>query len=68
MPFMPPRKNTIETAPGPVLEPAYHDEPVMQEEDDSVTFKRSHFYSALTVLAFAAGILVGYVVWGKISA
>ena len=59
MPFMPPRKNTIE----PIPEPAYHDEPVMQEED-TVTFKRSHFYSTLTVLAFATGILVGYVVWG----
>lgn len=72
MPFMPPRKKTIEpaeptepaeSAPEPVLEPAYIDEPVMQEEN-TVTFKRSHFYSALTVLAFAAGILVGYVVWG----
>ena len=31
---------------------------------DTVTFKRSHFYSALVVLAFAAGILVGYVAWG----
>jgi len=68
MPFMPPRKKTIEPAPEPVFEPAYSDEPVMQEEDDSVTFKRSHFYSALTVLAFAAGILVGYVVWGTESA
>jgi hypothetical protein len=71
MPFMPPRKNTIEPAepaPEPILEPAYSDELVMQDEDDTVTFKRSHFYSALTVLAFAAGILVGYVVWGTGSA
>jgi len=68
MTFMPPRKKTIEPVPEPVLEPQYIDEPVMQEEDDSVTFKRSHFYSALTVLAFAAGILVGYVVWGTESA
>jgi protein-disulfide isomerase len=36
--------------------------PVIQE--DTVTFKRSHFYAVLTVLAFAAGILLGYVVWG----
>ncbi|HZJ22059.1 MAG TPA: thioredoxin domain-containing protein, partial [Anaerolineales bacterium] len=64
---MPPRKNTIEPTPESILEPAYHDEPLMQEED-TVTFKRSHFYSALTVLAFAAGILVGYVVWGTGSA
>jgi protein-disulfide isomerase len=31
---------------------------------DTVTFKRSHFYAALTVLAFAVGVLLGYVVWG----
>jgi len=46
----------------PAIEPEYVDEPVQQEE--TVTFKRSHFYSALTVLAFAAGVLLGYVVWG----
>ena len=70
MPFMPPRKKTIEPAepvPEAVIEPAYSVEPVMQDEA-TVTFKRSHFYSALTVLAFAAGILVGYVVWGIGSA
>jgi protein-disulfide isomerase len=43
----------------PVIEPEYIDEPAVQEED-TVTFKRSHFY----VLAFAAGVLLGYVVWG----
>lgn len=32
---------------------------------DTVTFKRSHFYSVLVVLAFAAGILVGYIAWGR---
>ena len=37
-------------------------EPHLQE--DTVTFKRSYFYSVLVVLAFAAGILVGYVTWG----
>jgi protein-disulfide isomerase len=31
---------------------------------DTVTFKRSHFYAILTVLAFAVGVLLGYVVWG----
>lgn len=62
MPSMPPgTKKIIE----PVIEPEYLDEPVpFTTEEDTVTFKRSHFYSALTVLAFAAGILVGYVVWG----
>ena len=43
-----------------MIEPAYNDEPVQ----DTVTFKRSHFYSVLTVLAFAVGVLLGYVVWG----
>ena len=46
-----------------VIEPDRVEEPVLQEED-TVTFKRSHFYSVLTVLAFAAGVLLGYVVWG----
>lgn len=32
---------------------------------ETVTFKRSHFYSILVVLAFAAGILVGYLAWGR---
>ena len=40
-------------------------EPVPVTKDgDTITFKRSHFYAGLTVLAFAAGILVGYMVWG----
>ncbi|RME89312.1 MAG: DsbA family protein [Anaerolineae bacterium] len=33
--------------------------------EDTVTFKRSHFYGVLVVLAFAAGILVGYLAWGR---
>jgi protein-disulfide isomerase len=33
------------------------------QRGDTVTFKRSHFYSVLVVFAFAAGLLVGYVVW-----
>jgi protein-disulfide isomerase len=32
--------------------------------EDTITFKRTHFYSVLVVLAFAIGILTGYVVWG----
>jgi len=46
----------------PVDEPVYG-EPVLREQD-TFTFKRSHFYAVVTVLAFAAGILLGYVVWG----
>jgi protein-disulfide isomerase len=40
-------------------------EEVVVEEEETVTFKKSHFYSVLVVLAFAAGILVGYVAWGR---
>ena len=47
----------------PVIEPEYFDEPVI-EESDNLTFKRSHFYAVVTVFAFTAGILLGYVVWG----
>ena len=58
------KKNSTEPIVEPIIEPEYIEEPVIQHDDDTVTFKRSHFYAALTVLAFAAGILVGYVVWG----
>jgi protein-disulfide isomerase len=67
---MPPRKKTtiepaIEQAVEPVIEPepSSEDQPAAIQED-TVTFKRSHFYAVLTVLAFAAGILLGYVAWG----
>ncbi len=67
---MPPRKKPVIE---PDIEPSL--EAVDETEDpsenvststpeDTVTFKRSHFYSALTVLAFAAGVLLGYAVWG----
>jgi protein-disulfide isomerase len=42
-------------------------EVVVQEpktKEDTITFKRSHFYSVLVVVAFLAGILIGYFVWG----
>src|SRR5688572_9632234 len=59
MPAMPPRtKKEVE----PVIEPVEVEQPI--EPEDTVTFKRSHFYSVLVVLAFAAGILAGYVAWG----
>jgi protein-disulfide isomerase len=47
--------------PGLIDEPV--DEPVIEEEN-TFTFKRSHFYALITVFAFAAGVLLGYVVWG----
>lgn len=62
---MPSRKKKIEE---PVIEPLDSDidvEPLTKDEpEQTVTFKLSHFYSVLTVLAFAVGVLVGYVVWG----
>jgi protein-disulfide isomerase len=36
--------------------------------EDVVVFKRSYFYALMVVLAFAAGVLVGYVAWGRESA
>ena len=75
---MPPRKKqTIDPATEQALEPAI--EPVIEPEElpenlepslieeDTVTFKRSHLYAVLTVLAFAAGVLLGYAVWGMES-
>ena len=32
--------------------------------EDTITFKRSHFYIVLVALAFSAGLLVGYGMWG----
>ena len=39
-------------------------EPVVKPET-TFTFKATHFYAVLVVLAFAAGILIGYVAWGR---
>ena len=70
MPVMPSRKKqpvepVIDQAIEPVIEPEDRPQPTATlTEEDTITFKRSHFYSALTVLAFAAGVLLGYVVWG----
>ena len=74
MPDMPTRtKKSI----APVIEPTGESEPIYQpiidepvsiepalREEETFTFKRSHFYAVVTVLAFAAGVLLGYVVWG----
>ena len=67
---MPPRKKqpvepAISQAMEPILEPqAAPENTSPPAQEDTITFKRSHFYSGLTVLAFAAGVLLGYVVWG----
>ena len=39
-------------------------EPVIQQEQ-TFTFKATHFYAVLVVLAFAVGILIGYVAGGR---
>ena len=35
------------------------------ENEDVVVFKRNHFYAIMVVFAFAAGILIGYIAWGR---
>ena len=47
----------------PIIE--YDEEEVIEDPEEFVTFKKSHFYSILVVLAFAVGLLVGYVAWGR---
>lgn len=71
MPAMPPRaKKLTDSAIEPLEETELIDQSVeadmdaSQPEAETFTFKRSHFYAVLTVLAFAAGVLLGYVVWG----
>ena len=66
MPGMPTRtKKVIEPVIEPELEPEQEEQPEeAAPPEDTVTFKRSHFYAVLTVLAFSVGVLLGYVVWG----
>lgn len=65
MPAMPTKLTRIKkVAEEPVIEPEFLDETENEQQEETVTFKRSHFYTVLTVLAFASGVLLGYVVWG----
>jgi protein-disulfide isomerase len=78
MPTMPPKARKAIDEPITdefVMDPIEADEPLDQQPDiepetaeETFTFKRSHFYALMTVFAFAAGILLGYVVWGMNSA
>ena len=43
-------------------------EPPEEKTDDTVVFKRSHFYAIMVVFAFSVGILVGYMAWGRTPA
>ena len=42
-------------------------EPIVKPVE-TVTFRATHFYAVLVVLAFAVGILVGYMAWGRTPA
>ena len=35
------------------------------QEENTVTFKRSHLYVVLLPLAFVVGLSVGYIFWGR---
>jgi protein-disulfide isomerase len=53
----------------PVMEPVEEEIPFEDsnpaiEEEETITFKRSHFYAGVSVLTFFAGIFIGYLVWG----
>lgn len=53
----------------PVIEPltaetAFIEETPSLEETETITFKRSHFYAAVSVFTFFAGLLIGYLIWG----
>lgn len=52
------------TMNNPENEPEKAETPFEPLQEETVTFKKSHFYSVVTVLAFAAGILAGYFIWG----
>ena len=41
-------------------------EPVVKPEE-TFTFKATHFYAVLVVLAFSIGVLIGYLAWGRTS-
>jgi protein-disulfide isomerase len=38
------------------------------EEEATFTFKVTHFYAVLVVLAFSIGVLIGYIAWGRAPA
>lgn len=43
----------------------FEEEQAIQNPEEYITFKMTHFYSVLVVLAFSVGVLVGYVAWGR---
>lgn len=71
MPAMPTRsRKTKDPVEEPVIDPYEETLPFAEEtailtEEDTITFKRSHFYAGVSVFTFLAGILIGYVIWGS---
>jgi len=53
----------MENTPIPSEQPIESPE---KRADDTVVFKRSHFYAIMVVLAFSVGVLVGYMAWGRV--
>ena len=62
MPTKTKKTTSVEKGSIPII---VEEEQLMPDAEEFVTFKRSHFYSVLVVLAFGVGILVGYVLWGR---
>lgn len=60
---MPTRKKSIIVEALPPEPPQPIKPPV-----ETFTFRVTHFYAVLVVLAFAAGILIGYLAWGRTPA
>jgi protein-disulfide isomerase len=56
---------TKKSTPAIEVEDEEKTEEMIESPEETVTFKKSHFYSVLVVLAFAVGVLVGYVAWGR---
>ena len=38
---------------------------ISSDSEETITIKRSQFYAAMVALAFATGLLVGFVAWGR---
>ena len=65
MPGMPKKSTKIVQEEEPTPIPEIYEEPVIEEVKNTFQFKVTHFYSVVTILAFATGVLLGYVVWGR---
>ena len=61
-------KTKAKTPPAEALPPEPVAEPVKVREEETFSFKATHFYAVLVALAFAVGILIGYLAWGRTPA